>query len=189
MKTITGKNYLTLEGNQHCKGKRVIRHEHRKECYHGKEKMFTSVQNTSNQGRYIKRWEKEGMSSMENTLTYGKATSYINKQKEIKVSFYPLTPRRILIEVTHRFSSWGWGVKHDSLDQRITEKPWHVSRYPCVLATTAWTGLHLANCVCQTAVWYSATYIVPLKYAPRVTPQQTQQGSHAVDFRIYILNF
>jgi len=51
MKTTKGKNYVTHEGNQHCKGKRVIRHEHRKECYHGKEKMFRAVKNTSKQGR------------------------------------------------------------------------------------------------------------------------------------------
>jgi hypothetical protein len=55
MKTITGKNQVTLEGNQHCKGKRVIRQEHRKECYHGKEQMFRAVKNTNKQGGYIKR--------------------------------------------------------------------------------------------------------------------------------------
>lgn len=31
MKTVTGKNDLTIEGNQHCEGKRVIGHEHRRE--------------------------------------------------------------------------------------------------------------------------------------------------------------
>jgi hypothetical protein len=55
MKTITGKNDATFEANQHCKGKRVIRQqEHRKECYHGKEKMFRLVKNTSKQGRHTK---------------------------------------------------------------------------------------------------------------------------------------
>lgn len=37
---------------------------------------------------------------MENALTQGNATNYVSKQKETKVSFYPLTPRRILVEVS-----------------------------------------------------------------------------------------
>jgi len=52
IKTITGKNDVTLEGYQHYKGKQM--HEYRKECYHGKEKMFRAVKNTSKQRRHIK---------------------------------------------------------------------------------------------------------------------------------------
>jgi len=120
-KKITGKNDVTLEGYQHYKGKRVIRHEHRQKCYHGKEKMFRAVKNTNKQRRYITEVRKGG-NEQHGKCTYIGKCNKLHKQTKGNQSFF-LSAHPSSYSRRSNTSVFKLGVKHDSLDQRITETP------------------------------------------------------------------